>query len=378
MAATTCRDVDESDGEDALTALGEATLDALDAAAKDRVLRDGVGATIGAAGRRQPQNLRLALEKRASARIRLESGVVEADLRLKPSPKFRSADDVGGSARGTRGSKAAATVAAPADKDARRAAHDAAAFRACASGIMAAEASGSGPTRVVGVESPRRRGDAVVRERLAWIDLHAGETKTLDGPHLAVARGARGARRWPLVEGVLEKRNAEAFAVIQAAGRLGLPAARSDGRVGPPRVTRQFLTVDLGSRAARRRAASWRASFPKAVPEDRRRDAVAALRHRAGAQRRPVAGQHLPAPRAVRRRPRSSLTRFAADPRCLTSSARSASAATTLMKGRRQRRGDRAGLVARRCGAEAFRVVCASALSGCDERGPTDVVQNID
>ena len=48
---------------------------------------------------------------------------------------------------------------------------------------------------------------------------------------------------------VLEKRNAEAFPVIRAAGRrLGLPAgALATAGVKDRRaVTRQFLTVDLG------------------------------------------------------------------------------------------------------------------------------------
>ena len=51
-------------------------------------------------------------------------------------------------------------------------------------------------------------------------DLHAGETKTLDGGTISARwRGGRKRRRdgprWPLVvRCVLEKRNAEAFAVI--------------------------------------------------------------------------------------------------------------------------------------------------------------------
>ena len=137
-------DVDESDGdgEDALSTIDEATLDALrafDGAAKDRVLRDGVGAapmSVALPDGGNRQNLRLALEKRFPwTRVRLESGVVEADLRLKPLATILSADDVERLQRfgRTRGSKAAATVAAPADKDARRAVHTtlAAAFRAC-------------------------------------------------------------------------------------------------------------------------------------------------------------------------------------------------------------------------------------------------------
>ena len=164
-------DVDESDGEDALATLGEATLDALrafDAAAKDRVLRDGVGAapiSVALPDGGNRQNLRLALEKRFPwTRIRLESGVVEADLRLKPLAKILSADDVERLQRfgRTRGSKAAATVAAPADKDARRAVHTtlAAAFRACC------ERCGH----------HRHRGDAV-RGRLASLasNRHAAE-----------------------------------------------------------------------------------------------------------------------------------------------------------------------------------------------------------
>ena len=81
-------------------------------------------------------NLRLALEKAFPwTRVRLESGAVEADLRLKPLATILAADDVARLQRfgRTRGSKAAATIEAPADKDARRAVHTtlAAAFRAC-------------------------------------------------------------------------------------------------------------------------------------------------------------------------------------------------------------------------------------------------------
>jgi len=134
-------DVDESDGEDALATLDEATLDALrafDAAAKEQVLGEGVTAPITVAlpdgGNRL--NLRLALEKGFPwTRVRLESGAVEADLRLKPLATILSAEDVERLQRfgRTRGSKATASIEAPADKDARRAVHTtlAAAFRAC-------------------------------------------------------------------------------------------------------------------------------------------------------------------------------------------------------------------------------------------------------
>ena len=92
-------DVDESDGEDALaTCRSEATLDALrafDAAAKDQVLRDGVGAapiSVALPDGGNRQNLRLALEVGFPwTRVRLESGAVEADLRLKPLAKILSA-----------------------------------------------------------------------------------------------------------------------------------------------------------------------------------------------------------------------------------------------------------------------------------------------
>ena len=82
-------DVDESDGEDALATLDEATLDALrafDGAAKDRVLRDGVGASpisvaLPDGGNRQ--NLRLALEKGFPwTRVRLESGAVLCGIKI--------------------------------------------------------------------------------------------------------------------------------------------------------------------------------------------------------------------------------------------------------------------------------------------------------
>ena len=82
-------DVDESDGEDALATLGEATLDALrafDAAAKDRVLRDGVGAapiSVALPDGGNRQNLRLALEKGFPwTRVRLESGAVLCGIKI--------------------------------------------------------------------------------------------------------------------------------------------------------------------------------------------------------------------------------------------------------------------------------------------------------
>jgi hypothetical protein len=135
-------DVDESDGEDALSTIDEAALSALrafDAAAKDQVLRDGVGAasiSVALPDGGNRLNLRLALEKGFPwTRVRLESGAVETDLRLKPLATILSADDVERLQRfgRTRGSKATASIEAPADKDARRAVHTtlAAAFRAC-------------------------------------------------------------------------------------------------------------------------------------------------------------------------------------------------------------------------------------------------------
>ena len=132
-------DVDESDGEDALSTIDEATLDALrvfDAAARDQVLHDGVTSPISVALPDGGKNLRLALEKGFPwTRVRLESGVVEADLRLKPLATILSADDVERLQRfgRTRGSKATVSIPVPADKDARRAVHTtlAAAFRAC-------------------------------------------------------------------------------------------------------------------------------------------------------------------------------------------------------------------------------------------------------
>ena len=173
-------DVDESDGEDALATLDEATLDALrafDGAAKNQVLRDGVATSsisvvLPAGGNRL--NLRLALEKGFPwTRVRLEGGAVEADLRLKPLATILSADDVERLQRfgRTRGSKATATIEAPADKDARRAVHTtlAAAFRACETKTLDAVWKSTGelgyrePLRhragaVTGTTSPRWRG----------------------------------------------------------------------------------------------------------------------------------------------------------------------------------------------------------------------------
>ena len=135
-------DVDESDGEDALATLDEAAraaLQAFDGAARDQVLHDGVGAaaiSVALPDGGNRLNLRLALEKRFPwTRVRLESGAVEADLRLKPLATILSEDDVERLQRfgRTRGNKATATIEAPAGKDARRAVHTtlAAAFRAC-------------------------------------------------------------------------------------------------------------------------------------------------------------------------------------------------------------------------------------------------------
>ena len=82
-------DVDESDGEDALATLGEATLDALqafDGAAKDQVLRDGVGAapmSVALPDGGNRLNLRLALEKGFPwTRVRLESGAVLCGIKI--------------------------------------------------------------------------------------------------------------------------------------------------------------------------------------------------------------------------------------------------------------------------------------------------------
>ena len=116
-------ETNESDGEDALSTIDEATLDALrafDGAARDQVLHDGettpISVALPAGGNRL--NLRLALEKGFPwTRVRLESGAVEADLRLKPLATILSAEDVERLQRfgRTRGNKATATVAAPAD-----------------------------------------------------------------------------------------------------------------------------------------------------------------------------------------------------------------------------------------------------------------------
>ena len=157
-------DVDESDGEDDLATLDEAALNALrafDAAAKDQVLHDNEGAapmSVALPDGGNRQNLRLALDNGFPwTRVRLESGAVEADLRLKPLATILSADDLERLQRfgRTRGSKATATIEAPADKDARRAVHTtlAAAFRACCERCGASTPSKrcrSGSTRVDG------------------------------------------------------------------------------------------------------------------------------------------------------------------------------------------------------------------------------------
>ena len=184
-------DVDESDGEDALSALDEATLDALrafDAGAKDQVLRDGIGAapmSVALPDGGNRLNLRLALEKGFPwTRVRLESGAVEADLRLKPLATILSADDVERLQRfgRTRGSKAAASIEAPADKDARRAVHTtlAAAFRACETKTLDAvwkSTSELGYVNLYAIEQARSRGrrrvDGVGRPKF---DIHTGST----------------------------------------------------------------------------------------------------------------------------------------------------------------------------------------------------------
>ena len=134
-------------------------------------------------------NLRLALEKGFPwTRVRLESGAVEADLRLKPLATILSAEDVERLQRfgRTRGSKATASIEAPADKDARRAVHTtlAAAFRACETKTLDAVWKSTSElgypetfVNLYAIEQARSRGrrrvDGVGR---AKFDIHTGST----------------------------------------------------------------------------------------------------------------------------------------------------------------------------------------------------------
>ena len=216
-------EADASDGDDdaVLALLDEAAgaaLRAFDGAAKEAVLRDAQAPplTVAFPDNGDPGKLRRALERRYPwTRVRLESGAVEADLRLKPLATILSPDDVERLQRfgRTRG-KATVNIQAPTDKDARRAVHStlATAFRAC-------------------------------------------DTKTLDGGRISARwRGGRKRRRdGPkvslVVRCVLEKRNAEAFAVARIVSRnLGLPAGAfaTAGVKDRRAVTYQFATVDLG------------------------------------------------------------------------------------------------------------------------------------
>ena len=212
-------EANESDGEDALATLGEATLDALrafDAAAKDQVLRDGVGASpisvaLPDGGNRL--NLRLALEKGFPwTRVRLESGVVEADLRLKPLATILSADDVERLQRfgRTRGSKATATIEAPADKDARRAVHTtlAAAFRACETKTLDAVWKS---TSELGSTPSSRRGHGDDVASMAWGARNLISTQARRGHDLgAVARRPQAAARRPALAARREVRPGKA------------------------------------------------------------------------------------------------------------------------------------------------------------------------
>ena len=190
-------DVDESDGdgEDALSTIDEAArgaLQAFDGAARDQVLGDGAGAaptSVALPNGGNRLNLRLALEKRFPwTRVRLESGVVEADLRLKPLATILSAEDVERLQRfgRTRGNKATATIEAPADKDARRAVHTtlAAAFRACETKTLDAVWKSTSElgypetfVNLYAIEQARSRGrrrvDGVGRPKF---DIHTGST----------------------------------------------------------------------------------------------------------------------------------------------------------------------------------------------------------
>ena len=206
-------DVDESDGEDALSTIDEATLDALrafDAAAKDQVLGDGIGAapmSVALPDGGNRQNLRLALEKGFPwTRVRLESGAVEADLRLKPLATILSAEDVERLQRfgRTRGSKATATIEAPVDKDERRAVHTtlAAAFRACC------ERCGH----------QRHRGDAVRADSRRWLTS-------------AQARQ----RRW---RGARSRRGGAAAASGGATARAGRSSCGASWKSATPRPSR--------------------------------------------------------------------------------------------------------------------------------------------
>ena len=181
---------------------------------------------------------------------------------------------------------------------------------------------------------------------------------------------------------VLEKRNAEAFAVIRAAGRrLGLPAgALATAGVKDRRaVTRQFLTVDLGKS---RDATACRVLARVVSEGGGLRIDDATLWPLCVTERALNAGRLRG--NAFRLRVRcdnaqdQSLKRFAADPRCLNvfgpqrvgrDDANEGTPPATWKIGRALLKGD---------AAEAFRVVCASALSDfATNEALRDVVQGI-
>ena len=200
-------------------------------------------------------------------------------------------------------------------------------------------------------------------------------------------RGGRKRRRdgprWPLVvKCVLEKRNAEAFAVIRAAGRrLGLPAgALATAGVKDRRaVTRQFLTVDLG----KSRDATACRVLARVVSEGGGLKIDDATLWPLCVTERALNAGRLRG-NAFRLRVRCDdaqdecLKRFAADPRCLNvfgpqrvgrDDANEGTPPATWKIGRALLQGD---------AAEAFRVVCASALSDfATNENLRDVVQGI-
>ena len=243
-------DVDESDGEDDLATLDEAALNALrafDAAAKEQVLGEGVTAPMSVAllagGNRL--NLRLALEKGFPwTRVRLESGAVEADLRLKPLATILSAEDIERLQRfgRTRGSKAAATIDAPADKDARRAVHTtlSAAFRACETKTLDAVWKS---TSELGSTPSSRRGHGDDVASMAWGARNLISTQARRGHDLgAVARRPEAAARRPALAARRAVRPGEAQRgiICRHPGRRPPPRpaggrARDGGGQGPPR-----------------------------------------------------------------------------------------------------------------------------------------------
>ena len=181
---------------------------------------------------------------------------------------------------------------------------------------------------------------------------------------------------------VLEKRNAEAFAVIRAAGRrLGLPAgALATAGVKDRRaVTRQFLTVDLG----KSRDATACRVLARVVSEGGGLKIDDATLWPLCVTERALNAGRLRG-NAFRLRVRcddaqdQSLKRFAADPRCLNvfgpqrvgrDDAHEGTPPATWKIGRALLQGD---------AAEAFRVVCASALSDfATNEALRDVVQGI-